>query len=270
MFRKLVKPAPSNEMKLKLRVYLTQAAIGIVLIAVWQGVTSFHLTDPSLLPSPATVAVTIGQLSNSQTFIENAGNTVLRVAVAFAIGAPLALIVGFVMGENVAVGKSLGPIFNVVLAVPQSIFLPIFVLLLGLGFTEKVMFGITHVFFVVVVNTMAAVREVPHAYAVAARSFGASRLRIYRSIYLPAMAPHVMTGLRFGLIFDIIGILLAEMYAAQSGLGLLLSKWGENMDVGKLMAATILISIATVLANEGMRLWETRVSRWQRAMEAAS
>jgi NitT/TauT family transport system permease protein len=253
----------------KLRVPLTQGAIGIVLILAWQGACALHLADPSVLPAPATVAVTIGQLLGSPAFLSDAGVTLLRVAVAFLIGAPIALTVGFVMGENVAVGKSLGPLFNLVLAVPQSIFLPIFVLLLGLGFTEKVMFGITHVFFVVVVNTMAAVREVPRDYVTAARSFGAGRLRIYRSIYLPAMAPQVVTGLRFGLIFDIIGILLAEMYAAESGLGLQLARWGDSMNVGKLMAATILISVATILVNEGMRGWESRVSRWQRSAEAS-
>jgi NitT/TauT family transport system permease protein len=253
----------------KLRVPLTQGAIGIVLILAWQGACAFHLADPSVLPAPATVAVTIGQLLGSPGFLSDASVTLVRVAVAFVIGAPIALAVGFLMGENVAVGKSLGPLFNLVLAVPQSIFLPIFVLVLGLGFTEKVMFGITHVFFVVVVNTMAAVREVPRDYVTAARSFGAGRLRIYRSIYLPAMAPQVVTGLRFGLIFDIIGILLAEMYAAQSGLGLQLSRWGDSMNVGKLMAATILISVATIVVNEAMRGWESRVSRWQRSAEAS-
>jgi NitT/TauT family transport system permease protein len=83
------------------------------------------------------------------------------------------------------------------------------------------------------------------------------------------MAPQVVTGLRFGLIFDIIGILLAEMYAAESGLGLQLARWGDSMNVGKLMAATILISVATILVNEGMRGWESRVSRWQRSAEAS-
>ncbi len=147
--------------------------------------------------------------------------------------------------------------------------MPIFVLLLGLGVTEKVVFGITHVFFVVTINTMAAVREVPHGYAVAARSWGASRARIFRDIYVPAMAPQVMTGLRFGLIFDIIGVLLAEMYASENGIGLQLSRWADSMAVDKLMAATILISIVTIVANELFRAWESRVSRWQRAAESA-
>ena len=114
-----------------------------------------------------------------------------------------------------------------------------------------------------------AVREVPLGQVVAARSFGASRFRIYRSIYLPAMAPQVVTGLRLGVIFDIIGILLAEMYASKSGLGVLLLRWGESYAVDKLMAATVLISVATILINELMRIWETHIGRWRQAMDAA-
>ena len=256
-------------MTLTMRVSLTQAAIVLIFVSLWQIASSLHLADPSVLPSPAGVAVSAVTLIASPAFMHDAWITVVRVVVAFAIGAPLALMAGFVLGENVIVGKTIGPLVHLVLAVPQSIFLPIFVLLLGLGFTEKVVFGVTHVFFVVTVNTMAAVREVPHGYSVAARSWGASRWRVYRDLYVPAMAPQVMTGLRFGLIFDIIGILLAEMYASQDGLGLSLSRWADQMAVNKLMAATILISIITILANELLRAWEARVSRWQRAAESA-
>ena len=78
----------------------------------------------------------------------------------------------------------------------------------------------------------------------------------------------MITGLRFGMIFNIIGILLAEMYASQNGLGMLLSQWGESYDVNRLMAATIFISVVTILINEAMRLWEARVGRWQYAKVA--
>jgi ABC-type nitrate/sulfonate/bicarbonate transport system permease component len=263
----IVNRAPSNQMQ-KLLVPIAQIVVGLLFVGAWQLVANAHVVDPKILPGPPAVAGTLVGLLQNETFLSSAADTVTRVIAAFLIGAPIALLVGFVMGENITLGKSFGPIFNLVLAVPQSIFLPIFVLLFGLGFTEKLMFGITHVFFVVVVNTMAAVREVSHPYVVAARSFGASRLRIYRSIYLPAMAPHVVTGLRFGMIFNIIGILLAEMYASRTGLGVLLSRWGETFDVNRLMAATILISFVTILVNESMRLWEARVGRWQRSMDS--
>jgi len=237
--------------------------IGLWAIGSWTG-----LFDPTILPPPAKVAIALEALLHSRDFLADALDTVIRVIAAFAIGAPIALAAGFIMGENIGVGRSLSPIFNLVLSVPQSIFLPLFVLLFGLGFTEKLIFGITHVFFVVAVNALAAVRQVSHGQVMLARSFGAGRLRIYRSIYLPAMAPQLMTGLRLGVIFDIIGILLAEMYASRTGLGVLLLRWGESYAVDKLMAATVLISIATVVINESMRIWEVYVGRWREAAES--
>ena len=170
---------------------------------------------------------------------------------------------GFALGGNRRIGNALSGAFNLVLAVPQSIFLPIFILLLGLGFTEKLVYGLTHVFFVVAVSTAAAVREVPVAQVIAARSFGASRVRIYRSIYLPAMAPQIVNGLRLGLIFTVIGILLAEMYGSQTGLGILIFHWGEAYQVPDLLAGTLLVSSVTVAANEAMRVWEHHVGRWR-------
>lgn len=252
---------------LNLLVPLTQIAVGLLFIGAWHGVSASHLIDPTILPAPAAVGATLLTLLKDPAFLSNVGVTLERVIIAFAIGAPIALTIGFVLGESSVLGKTLGPLFTLVLAVPQSIFLPIFVLIFGLGFVEKLMFGISHVFFVVVVNTMAAVREVSHPYVVAARSFGAGRWRIYRSIYLPAIAPHVVTGLRYGMIYNIIGILLAEMYASETGIGVLLSRWGETYDVRRLMAATLIISVATILLNEAMRRWESRVSRWRRAAE---
>jgi len=254
---------------MRLLVLLAQTTFVVVVIGAWELGSYLGAFDRAILPPPSDVAVALVALLQSNAFLADASDTIVRVIAAFVIGAPIAVAVGFVMGENLGVGKSLSPIFNLVLSVPQSIFLPIFVLVFGLGFTEKLIFGITHVFFVVAVNAMAAVREVPLGQVVAARSFGASRFRIYRSIYLPAMAPQVVTGLRLGVIFDIIGILLAEMYASKSGLGVLLLRWGESYAVDKLMAATVLISVATILINELMRIWETHIGRWRQAMDAA-
>jgi len=251
---------------MKLQVLLAQAAVILVLIGAWEYGAAVGAFDLKILPSPSQVILAMKGLLQSGAFLADASDTLVRVIAAFLIGAPIALATGFLMGENLGVGRSLAPIFNLVLSVPQSIFLPIFVLVFGLGFTEKLIFGITHVFFVVAVNAMAAVREVPHGQVVLARSFGASNFRIYRSIYFPAMAPQVATGLRLGIIFDIIGILLAEMYASRSGLGVLLLRWGESYTVDKLMAATVLISVVTILINELMRMWEHRIGRWREAM----
>jgi len=109
-------------------------------------------------------------------------------------------------------------------------------------------------------TTIAAVQSVPVNLVVAARSFGATSTEIYRRIYLIAMLPLLVSGLRLAIIFDVIGILLAEMYASQSGIGFLMMRWGEDYRMKELMAAVLLISVATIAFNEIMRMWETRLS----------
>ena len=247
---------------MRLKVLAIQASFFVALGTIWELGSRAKVLDPEILPPPLQIAAAMADLLQEAAFIQEAGITLLRVVVAFLIAAPISLLVGFVLGENRRFGDRLGGLFNVVLAVPQSIFLPIFILMLGLGTTQKIAYGITHVFFVVTITTMAAVRQVPAQWVQATRSFGGDRWRIYRSIYLPAMAPQVMTGLRLGLIFCIIGILLAEMYGSRDGVGLVIYRFGQAYQIVHLMASIFLISFITVAINETMRLWETRLGKW--------
>lgn len=231
-------------------------------LGLWEGLSRSGAVDPEALPAFSDVAVMLWILVGDGAFLSHAGDTLLRVVVAFLIGAPLAVSIGFVLGEKLHLGEIVNPIVHFVLAVPQSIFLPIFILLFGIGFVEKIVFGITHIVFVVIVNTVAAVASVPRSHVLAARSFGATPMQIYLRIYFPAMLPLLVTGLRLGMIFNIIGILLAEMYAARSGIGQLIFRWGEDYQVTELMAGIVIVSVATIAVNELMRLWEARAGRW--------
>jgi len=251
-----------------------QALIGQFLflvgfLALWEAASRTQLVDPADLPPFSVVIAELWRLMGEQRFLDNAWVTLVRVTVAFAIGAPLAVTVGFVLGEKLHMGEIFNPVVHFLLGVPQSIFLPVFILIFGIEFMQKVVFGITHIFFVVVVNTVAAVHAVPKSHVLAARSFGATPTQIYLRVFLPSMLPLVVTGLRLGMIFNILGVLLAEMYASRSGLGLLLFTWGENYNVPPLMAAIVLISVATIAVNELMRVWESRVGRWQAAQLAS-
>jgi NitT/TauT family transport system permease protein len=252
---------------MRLPVPLMQLLLGAGFLAAWQAASTLGWVDRELLPAFSTVLAAAARLLTDQDFLADAGDTALRVAAAFLIGAPLAISFGLFAAERLRLERIVSPISHFVMAIPQSIFLPIFIFLFGIGFGEKVIYGITHVFFVVTVTSIAAVKQVPSAYLLAARSFGLSNTDIYRRIYLPAMAPVIVTGLRLGLIFDIIGVLLAEMYASQNGLGVLIFRWGEAADTKRTMAAILLISCATILANEAMRLWEVRVGRWKVEMD---
>jgi len=245
---------------MRFRVHAVQAIFLACFLAVWELATRVGNVDPDVLPAFSTVLRTLAELVRTDAFLSNTAVTTTRVLLAFIIGAPLAILAGFYAGERTALNARLAQPLNVLVAVPQSMLLPMFILIFGVGNVQKVVFGITHIFFVLMLTTIAAVQSVPVNLVVAARSFGATSTEIYRRIYLIAMLPLLVSGLRLAIIFDVIGILLAEMYASQSGIGFLMMRWGEDYRMKELMAAVLLISVATIAFNEIMRMWETRLS----------
>jgi len=236
----------------------------VLVLGGWELVARLALVDADLLPPLSQVCAILWQLVHDARFAADLGVTAGEVGVAFLIAAPLAVSSGFLLGERLALAKTFNPIVHFILAVPQSIFLPVFILAFGIGFLEKVLFGITHAYFVILVNSFAAVRSIPRPLIAAARVFGATPAQIYTRIYLPAMLPLVLTGLRIGMVLCIVGVLLAEMYASRSGIGRRIFGWGESAQIPELLAGILLVSILTIAVNETMRLAELRVGRFYR------
>jgi NitT/TauT family transport system permease protein len=239
-----------------------------LLLGGWQ-LGAALVADSDLLPGVGRVMALLWGFLNDPRFLADLAVTATEVAVAFAIAAPLAVWTGFILGERLHLAETFNPLVHFILAVPQSVFLPVFILAFGIGFLEKVLFGVTHAYFVIVVNSFAAVRSIPRPLIRAARVFGATQTQIYTRIYLPAMLPLILTGLRLGMIFCIIGVLLAEMYASRHGIGRLIFSWGEAYQIPELMAGILLVSVLTILINEAMRLAEVRVARFQARAAAA-
>src|SRR5262249_45351476 len=173
---------------------------------------------------------------------------------------PLGLLAGFVLGESQKLDRALGGPLQLMMSVPKSIFLPVFVLMFGIGIAQKVIFAIVLAFFIVVPTGVAAVHSVPRGLVTAARAFGATRGQIYGRIYLPAMAPLIVGGVRLGLIFVVHGVVFAEMYGSTGGIGRSIVTWGEGFQMDYLLAAVLLVLAATVAANESIPAVGARIA----------
>jgi ABC-type nitrate/sulfonate/bicarbonate transport system permease component len=250
-------------MPLRWQILLGQVLVIGLFLSLWEMATRMGWIGGELLAPFSTSMRQLLDLLSTPAFLRDYGATAGRVAAAFAIGAPAAVLCGFVIGEWREAEKVSRPIVNFLLSLPQSIFLPIFILIFGIGTVQKIVFGVTHLFFITLVNTIGAVQSIPKEQVTALRSFGASRWQIYTRLYLPGMLPLVLTGLRLGLIFDILGVLLAEMYASQTGLGKAIFRWGESGDTVNLTAAIIAVSLSTILVNSVMHVFERHASRYQ-------
>ena len=155
------------------------------------------------------------------------------------------------------------PLLFFAFSIPKSIFLPMFILVFGVGFAEKVGFGFFSTIFIVIMSTTTAVESVKVEYLTVARSYGATSAQTAFRVYLPSMLPVLLEALRISMIFNLTGIILAEMYASRDGIGHQIATWGENFQMKQLLAGVVMIAVMAVTFNELVRWVETRCSHWR-------
>ena len=247
----------------KTGVVCTRLGILLGLFMLWQLIVLAGLADVRTLPLPSSVLVRVVEMLGDRDVLFNLWITVAQVFLAFAIVVPIGIVAGLFLGESKYWGQVFKPFFYFMASVPKSVFLPLFILAIGTGFSQKVVFGIFQAIFVLVICAIAATETVPNEYLKMARSYGATRRQLYVEIYLPAMLPILLEGLRLGMIFNITGVLFAEMYASRAGLGHLVALWGMRFEMVNLFAGIALASILAILINETLRHYENKLSRWR-------
>lgn len=232
-------------------------------LALWELTVRSGLVSHRLLASPSEVVIALVNILGDGDVQDGIETTLFEILLAMVIAVPVGVLLGFFVGESRLANRLFAPLLSGLMVTPKAVFLPLFILALGVGVDQKVVFGIFQAFFVITVATIAATHGVPNGLLLVARSQRASRLQTYRHIYLPYMLPVVVQAVRIGVIYAVHGILLAEIYVSRVGLGRLLLIWGNAGQTADLLAGAFLAGLMAILINEGFRLYEHRVGVWR-------
>jgi NitT/TauT family transport system permease protein len=134
----------------------------------------------------------------------------------------------------------------------------LFLLWFGLGIGSKIAVGSSLTFFIVLSATMAGVRSVNPDHLVLSRALGAKPSQLFFKVTLPSAVPVIFAGLRLGLIFALLGVIGAELIAAEHGLGQTLAYLQSTFSMDGVMALLLLLALlglgVTVLMNRVERL----------------
>lgn len=244
-------------------VLLIRLLLTASLLLLWELLPRLGAVEPDLLPPfSATLRVLLGLFGRSD-FIADIATTALEILTSFLIAVPLGAVLGLLIAESPYFARVFDPLLFFLFSIPKSIFLPMFILTLGIGFWQKVGFGCFSTTLLVLLSTQAAVRSVRPDHLLVARSYGATAGQIVLRIYLPSMLPIILEALRLALIFTFTAVTLAEMYASRTGVGHEIETWGENFMMPQLLAGVLLLACAAILVNELIRWTEHRCGAWR-------
>jgi NitT/TauT family transport system permease protein len=247
----------------KLAIVLIRLALLALFLGAWEFLPRTGMVNPMLLPPLSLVLDTLGDILARGDFREAMLVTTAEVIVAFIIAVPLGGAIGVLAAEHAYFGAIFRPMLFYVFSVPKSIFLPMFILVFGIGFQQKVAYATFSTIFIVIMSASAAVESVKADYVLVAQSYGATRGQILRRIYIPSMMPILLETLRISMIFNFTGVMIAEMYASRTGVGHMIANWGENFMLPQLFAGVIVLAVAAMSFNELVRYMEARCSTWR-------
>ena len=157
----------------------------------------------------------------------------------------------------------LSPFVVALYGMPKILVLPWIVLLLGFGTAPAIVYGTIHGLFPILVLVMGGVRDVDRTLVSVARSFGASTWQLYWKVLLPAIVPTVLAGMRLGIVFCLLGVLIVEMFAGVRGMGHVLGSLANGFQAPELFAATALVSASSIAIVLGLDALNDRLSHWR-------
>src|SRR5580658_6118189 len=134
----------------------------------------------------------------------------------------------------------------------------------------KIAFGVCHGVFPVIMTVVAGVQNVEPLLLASARSMGASPRQVLFSVIFPHMIPSFFTGLRLAMTSVLFGVLLAELYVSQAGVGHWTTEFAQTFQSQNLFALVAVLAAIAVSLNEMCRWAEARFTRWHRSSASAA
>jgi len=230
------------------------AAIGLLVpFILWAALSASAWVDPVFLPGPARVFARLATWLIEDDLMTDAGISIYRVMVGFLLSAVLALPLGLLIGAFRPVEALLEPLTDFIRYMPAVAFIPLVMLWFGIEESAKISIIFIGTFFQMVLMVAENVRLVPRAQIEAAQTMGASREEIIRLVLLQSAKPAILDTLRITMGWAWTYLVVAELVAANSGLGYSILKAQRFLKTDVIFGGIILIGVIGLLMDQAFR-----------------
>jgi NitT/TauT family transport system permease protein len=242
---------------------LVGSAAVIAFLLLWEAVAATGVVDPLFISSPSRIVAVGIELSHDDEFWRDVRVSSTEFVVgylwAIAIGVPLGLLTGWFRRLQYMIG----PLIDVLNAVPRVTFLPLLIVWFGIGLWSKFAVVFLGAVIPITIAAYSGVKTNEARYLRVARSFSASQLKIFTSIILPGTLPFIFTGLKYGSGRALLGVVVGELYAATAGLGHMIAQAGNAFQTDVVFFGVLLFTAAGLVTAGVLDRLERHFEKWR-------
>ncbi|WP_330280376.1 ABC transporter permease [Streptomyces sp. NBC_00056] len=259
----LVRLVPSSTRRTRVPRWLRRTSGPVLLLILWQLLSSTGVLTTDVLASPGTIARVAGDLVSDGSLPNAMGVSLQRVAIGLlfgvVVGTGLALVSGlFRVGEDLVDAS-----VQMLRTVPFVGLIPLFIIWFGIGEAPKIAIITLGVSFPLYLNVYAGIRGVDAQLIEAGESLGLSRWGLVRHVVLPGALPGAMTGLRYSLGISWLALVFAEQINADAGIGFLMVQARDFLRTDVIVVCLIVYAFLGLLADFVVRTLERLLLQWR-------
>ena len=250
--------------------YLIGGGTLAAFLLAWEICADLGAINPLFVSSPSRIWQAGATLMADPDFWNDmrvsASEFILGYAAAAGIGIPL----GLAMGSSRRLSYILGPFVDTLNAVPRVTLLPLLIIWFGIGIWSKVAVAFLGAVIPIVISALAGVKTNEARFLAMAKSFSASRGKIFASIVLPGTVPFIFTGLKYAAGRALLGVVVGELYAATAGVGHMIADAGNLFQTDTLFFGVLVFTATGLVVVALLDRLERRFERWRPPVGAAT
>ena len=245
------------------------ALIGVVALVFAEISAKQGWVSDLILPSPSSVWSNLWSGFGQGLYWSPIVSTMTATLLGFLLAATSAILIAGVLVTFPELERVFMPYIVAFQTMPKIALAPIILLALGFGDTSKITIVAIVAFFPILVNSLQGLRLRSREQAELLQSLGASKLQTFRLIRIPNSLPYIFAGVHIGLIFALLGAIVAEFVGASSGLGVLMLQQKAQFNIPGLWAVMAILMILGTLLQQITAFAERRVAVWSGEHSAA-
>lgn len=234
---------------------------------LWEILARLLLENELLIPPPTSVARSLWKLAASGQLNKHVSATLFEFVAGFGTACFVGVFFGYLMGRYRWFDDLMDPWIATLYSIPVIAFVPFIIIWFGIGLFSKVIvvFKITAV--AIMLNTAAGIKNVDPTWLELSKSLRLTPWETTWKIRLPAAIPYVVTGMRLGVGRALLGVIVAELMAANAGLGYMLRDASETWDSPKLFVTVVLLAAMGMASFALIKKGEQKLAPWRESAE---
>jgi NitT/TauT family transport system permease protein len=247
---------------------LLRGCISILVgLVIWEILTRLLLENELLIPPPTSVIRTFWNLTFSGQLNKHFAATLIEFSYGFTTACIFGIVIGYFMGMHKWFDEIMDPWIATLYSIAIITVVPLIIIWFGIGMISKVIvvFKITAV--AIILNTAAGIKNLDPVWIELAKSLRLSTWETTYKIRFPGALPYIITGMRLGVGRALLGVVVAELMAANAGLGYMLRDSSETWDSPKLFVTVILLAAIGLVSFNLIKRLEQKMAPWRQSAE---